>query len=675
MNLRITQFKNRKSPNGTIVDTTWGDFVKRLSTPNYTSEFMDEYFAMTNEERTDIKDVGAYIGGECKDGKRSKATVLSRCLLTIDADDATPTAIEDYEKNYEHVYFCHSTHSSTEEHPRLRWIFPLSRPVNAEEYRVLVSIAKHWVGEESIDESTDQPERLMFWPSLSLDADWIAKEGGNVVIDPDALLDGYEVPEPTTKEKAPAGQDDGPLIIPEGHRDNVLYQRACSQREYGLEHDEILAYLEILNEGHCVPPLPHADLERIARQACQHKRGQVLRPKERTADDDFEDLGEIIKNTDKRCIADVAYESMGELIARRPTRPDPIIENFLYPGLTLLIASPKFGKSWMCLDIGRAVSKGETFMGMQARELGVLYLAFEDADYSQAERLLTLDPDAFNSKNFIRLYKKSERDSIDDLYKDDDGEFPKLDDKRRFVQTLHALIQDIKETRGVTIGVVIFDVIGVIRGTRKPSKDVYKYDYDEISFLHKVALAEGISIIGVHHTNKSNSNDPFDRISGSNGVAAGADQVITLYREKRESAETFMNIDGRFFPSRTDVVRRDPATNRWEIIGSRDATEEERRRSEFYNDPIVRTVVRRIEEAEDLNGQDVPGEWLVSAKDFVGAVKQETGAILGAAAIVGKKVFALKDAFEEYECIQLESRRARSERRFYFHRMPEVDPT
>ena len=430
--------------------------------------------------------------------------------------------------------------------------------------------------------------------------------------------------------------------------------------------------MEILNEGHCVPPLPYSDLQRIARQACQHQRGQIIRPGDRDADDDFEDLGEVIKGADKRCIEGIAYESMGELVSRHPVRPEPIIENFLYPGLTLLIASPKFGKSWMCLDIGRAVSKGETFMGMQARELGVLYLAFEDADYSQAERLLKLDPEAFNSENFIRLYKKSERDSIDDLYKDDDGEFPKLDEKRKFVQTLHALIKDIKETRGVTIGVVIFDVIGVIRGTRKPSKDVYKYDYDEISFLHKVALAEGISIIGVHHTNKSNSNDPFDRISGSNGVAAGADQVITLYREKRESTETFMNIDGRFFPSRTDVVRRDPETNRWQIIGSRDATEEERRRSEFYDNPIAKTVLHHIEEAEELNDQDTPGDWLVSTKEFIDAVRSETGAHVGTVVSVGKKVSALKDAFEEFECIQFESKRTRNERRFYFFRM--ADP-
>ena len=133
-----------------------------------------------------------------------------------------------------------------------------------------------------------------------------------------------------------------------------------------------------------------------------------------------------------------------------------------------------------------------------------------------------------------------------------------------------------------------------------------------------------------------------------------------------------MNIDGRFFPSRTDVVRRDPETNRWQIIGSRDATEEERRRSEFYDNPIAKTVLHHIEEAEELNDQDTPGDWLVSTKEFIDAVRSETGAHVGTVVSVGKKVSALKDAFEEFECIQFESKRTRNERRFYFFRM--ADP-
>lgn len=52
--------------------------------------------------------------------------------------------------------------------------------------------------------------------------------------------------------------------IPEGRRDNVLASLAGSVRNRGGEPNEILALLREVNKR-CVPPLPDADLDRIAR--------------------------------------------------------------------------------------------------------------------------------------------------------------------------------------------------------------------------------------------------------------------------------------------------------------------------------------------------------------------------------------------------------------------------
>ena len=93
INIKITEFASRKNTKGKVTEITWEGLTQKLSDPNLTDELIAEYEAMTNEQRTDVKDVGGFIGGECKDGIRSKDTVLNRYLLTIDADNALPNAI------------------------------------------------------------------------------------------------------------------------------------------------------------------------------------------------------------------------------------------------------------------------------------------------------------------------------------------------------------------------------------------------------------------------------------------------------------------------------------------------------------------------------------------------------------------------------------------------------
>ena len=67
----ITEFSNRKNASGKVLNIEWADFVERLKTPVITDETLDEYQAMTNEQRTDVKDVGGYVAGQFEGNKRS----------------------------------------------------------------------------------------------------------------------------------------------------------------------------------------------------------------------------------------------------------------------------------------------------------------------------------------------------------------------------------------------------------------------------------------------------------------------------------------------------------------------------------------------------------------------------------------------------------------------------
>jgi RecA-family ATPase len=69
---------------------------------------------------------------------------------------------------------------------------------------------------------------------------------------------------------------------------------------------------------------------------------------------------------------------------------------FILPGLvpegaTLLVARPKFGKSWLVLDIAIAIAAGRFTLGQLKPVQGdVLYLALEDGPRRLQRRLLVV---------------------------------------------------------------------------------------------------------------------------------------------------------------------------------------------------------------------------------------------------------------------------------------------
>lgn len=64
------------------------------------------------------------------------------------------------------------------------------------------------------------------------------------------------------RQQGPAPQVDD--IIPSGQRNERLTSLAGSMRRRGMNADEILVALEVVNDRRCRPPLPHDELEQIA---------------------------------------------------------------------------------------------------------------------------------------------------------------------------------------------------------------------------------------------------------------------------------------------------------------------------------------------------------------------------------------------------------------------------
>ena len=113
---------------------TWQELTERLSVTTRTAETQGEYRNSPKSKQDDIKDVGGFVAGKLKNGRRRSGMVESRSMITLDADFADADFCDTIEMFAEYSYIIYSTHKHTAEKPRLRLIVPLSREVTAEEY-------------------------------------------------------------------------------------------------------------------------------------------------------------------------------------------------------------------------------------------------------------------------------------------------------------------------------------------------------------------------------------------------------------------------------------------------------------------------------------------------------------------------------------------------------------
>ena len=150
--------------------------AKRCSTPLITNETMEEYAEMSKDERLKAKDVGGFVGGVLLNGKRNNRSVLSRSIVTLDADEATEDVWERFCRAFEGAdAYLYSTHSHTAERPRVRLVVRTARPMMPSEYEATARHIAEQVGVEMFDSTTYEPARMMFWPSCSFDADFVYK--------------------------------------------------------------------------------------------------------------------------------------------------------------------------------------------------------------------------------------------------------------------------------------------------------------------------------------------------------------------------------------------------------------------------------------------------------------------------------------------------------------------
>src|SRR5205085_4848453 len=85
----------------------------------------------------------------------------------------------------------HATHKSAASNLRLRLIIPLDRDVHTDEYEAIARKVADTIGLNYFDPTTFQPERLMYWPSVSKDVEYYIREQRGPVMCADQVLAMY----------------------------------------------------------------------------------------------------------------------------------------------------------------------------------------------------------------------------------------------------------------------------------------------------------------------------------------------------------------------------------------------------------------------------------------------------------------------------------------------------
>lgn len=173
-------------------EISWEDFCARVKTTQRTTETVEEFKKLTKGRQDDIKDIGGFVGGHLKGGKRKKGMVLCRSLLTLDMDYGTPGIWDELTMFFDHKCCIYSTHKHTAEKPRLRLLIPLSRDVTEEEYAAVGRMVAKEVGIDLFDDTTYEAHRLMYWPSTSANGEFIYEEQDGSLLDPDVYLAKYD---------------------------------------------------------------------------------------------------------------------------------------------------------------------------------------------------------------------------------------------------------------------------------------------------------------------------------------------------------------------------------------------------------------------------------------------------------------------------------------------------
>lgn len=190
----ISTGNSRKDLNWKRQTLKVSELYEKLRIPNRGVETLDEYMRMSKSKQDDLKDVGGFVAGSLNGGRRKANNVTGRDVITLDFDSVPALGTDNIVKTLDSMqinYCIYSTRKHAANAPRLRVLVPTDRTMTADEYEPCARRMAANIGIAMADPTTFEAGRLMYWPSVCCDSEYVFKTADAPFISVDALLKSY----------------------------------------------------------------------------------------------------------------------------------------------------------------------------------------------------------------------------------------------------------------------------------------------------------------------------------------------------------------------------------------------------------------------------------------------------------------------------------------------------
>lgn len=211
-----------------------------------------------------------------------------------------------------------------------------------------------------------------------------------------------------------------------------------------------------------------------------------------------------------------------------------IVDNIIASkSITLIVASPKKGKTALGLNLGICINEGIDFLEKKVRKTNVVYYCNELSGSLIQERINRLD---LPCPNTMKFYEGTSYVDFD--------EFEKI----------------IKVDVELGYEVFIVDTFSKIKYDRKYNANDYNDTYEVMAKYYELIEKYGCTFIMMYHTKKDSSvKSVSEKVIGSQALSGSVDTIIAIDKASEFDTEFNLDVTSRLFESKVYQVKINPS--------------------------------------------------------------------------------------------------------------------
>lgn len=221
-----------------------------------------------------------------------------------------------------------------------------------------------------------------------------------------------------------------------------------------------------------------------------------------------------------------------------------LVDGMLARGhLAMLGGRPKSGKSWLALQMAKAIDTGKPFLDRKTIQTKILYIALEDGQRRVHQRCKILK---WQPKNTDVLFEIANFNGVG-FSKPGKG------------------LQEI-EAYAPQYGLIIIDTLIATLSSKANENDNAQMGAI-VNELARIAHDNDTAILLIHHTGKGYSDSPFDMLRGASALRGAYDVGFVLER-KQDEREAVLHAESRDMDLDNMTIKQAKNGTGWEYKGN-----------------------------------------------------------------------------------------------------------